>query len=73
MSVIEGKVTAVPKLYKTWRYPIVFAWKKMFGCHNKHLFFVTDYYEKNEEGKQDYLYSDFKCEVCGMIIGGPPK
>ena len=65
------KITALHKSYRTWRYPIIKGWKKIFGCHGKHLLFVTDYYEKDEDGKDEYLWSDFKCKVCNWTIGGP--
>lgn len=68
---LTGKVTAVPKSYRTWRYPIIKAWKKMFGCHGNHLFLVTDYYEVDEEGNESYRWSDFQCDACGSTIGGP--
>ena len=66
------RLAAVPKIHGTWKYPIVKAWKKVFGCGHNHLFFVNDYFAEDVENEEPvYLYSDFRCEVCGQTHGGP--
>jgi len=62
---IRARPTAAFSGYETWREPWLIFWKKLVGCHHRHLLVIVDWEEKNDQGRWEFFATDWYCEACG--------